>query len=177
MNFTLKSEKEEIVTLSFFTQDIKDAIVNTDLGEGTPLNPISIDAFVKNDLGGLPVVAAGSILEMRVEHDHPEIAVPKLLYSKIQNITKNYSGFMNEEAWREIFDWSNWEELYTVAPDGSLYVAADEEGVCQILTRKTTTDIFIAYRAALSFEFDNRNYYFSIDPFAKIVSNPPSNPV
>lgn len=170
MKLALTSDKDEFLKLSFFIDDIIDAVLKTEIGDGSPQNPIILDAFIKNRLSGMPVVTAGTRIELILDPESSKQINPRLIYGAIRNITKGFSGYMDVTAWQEYFDWDTSDPLYVVGPNGHLYISPDSNGACSILSKESQQNIFIAYGAVITFMINNRNYFFRVDPLAKISS-------
>lgn len=170
MKLRLNSDPKTVLELTFFVDDLLEAISTADLGEGTPLNPINFDVFVENRLTGIPVIDGGTDIVLELNHDGTSGINPILIYSEMVNITKNYSGYMSESDWNQYFDWSNTESVATIAPNGVLYLTPNDNGVCKITAKANQPDIIISYGAVICFEYNNRMYYGRIDPIAKVSS-------
>ena len=169
MTLTFKSDLSSSLDLSFLTSDLLDAINSTNIGRGTPLNPILMDGFVKNRLNGIPVIKAGEEISLQLSGDS-NIIKPQLIYGEIQNITQGHNGYMSKEDWLQFFEWDDTDKTKVVSPNGILYVKPDSEGVCRIQSKTSIQDIIIYYGVVICFTYNNVICYGKVDPLAKISS-------
>ncbi|KAB1071354.1 hypothetical protein F6U93_01105 [Tamlana haliotis] len=173
--------KEVVLDLDFDFNELKETLENTHIGEGSHLNPILLDFFVKNDLKGFFLnLVCGESVQFKLNFPGTSI-VPKLYYLKFINLSKASQTFMSLEDWQEHIIFKKNDKHSSVAPDGSLFVKprtikeSNEEYFLIKSKDKDQSDcdlkdLYLYYTIVLSFEIDNKEYYFKIDPFVKIHS-------
>ncbi len=169
MNLTLLTGGNTSLDLSFFMDDLQEALATIDLGEGSPISPIDLDKFVENRLTGIPVIKNADELTLCLKQNTSNLS-PKIVFVQLQNVTKNHSGFMDTAAWGEIFDLKSNKCPLIVAPNGILYVEADSDGICHLKPKSKINTIILSYETVISFDFDNRTVYGKIDPLIKVTS-------
>lgn len=158
--------------------DLEKALDETYLGLGTPYSPIPIDNFVELGNNEFPTIHSNSKIHIWLGPDEPEHHTKDmelhLVCCKVINVGKHHI-----EGLDEIPD-SKWNKMFVCkgkrivnAPDGTLYVASNANGVCKIKTRKTVVDATIAYSIIFSTKAKtdrDRSYYFTLDPVVRVNS-------
>ena len=106
------------LNLDFETEGLIEAVRNTDMGEGTHLNPMSLDLFVKNDLKGFFVITEGEMFCLNLTFETDSLQ-PKLQYLKFINLKKGLNGYMTKKDWQVYFEIDDNDSSKIVSPDGS----------------------------------------------------------
>ena len=168
------------IRFEFDFECLREAVKNTDIGEGSYLSPIQLDPFVINDLKNFFNIEEGNgfTVYMDFKDANPQ---PECHYLRLQNRNKTQNNIMTPEDWeKRFFIKENINALCT--PDGSLFLKpfVNNDGLqsFEILTKEsdsstTEKDIYISYTIVLSLLIDNKIYFFRIDPLVKVSSNPP----
>ncbi len=161
-------------------KDVEIAIQECYLDLGTPYKPISIDNFVSLGNYEFPAIQANTKISISlVLEDHVEYYKARelsLLCCKAKNVGRSFNSLKiaPQDTWKKVFD-CNHPNVH-VAPDGTLYVSPDEQGVCSIATQKEVPNVFISYSIIFSFIVEHKNgykhrCYFILDPLLQVSSN------
>ncbi|WP_194767508.1 hypothetical protein [Tamlana sp. I1] len=171
--------KEVVLDLDLDFHELKETIQNTYIGEGSQHNPILLDFFVKcNSKGFFFNLKCGEKVEFKINFSGSDIQ-PKLHYLKFVNLSKASKSFMTLQDWQEYIIFKKNNKYTSVAPDGGLYVTPrtykDSTEEYFLVKSKAKPDcevkgLYLYYTIILSFEIDNRDYFFKIDPFIRIHS-------
>ncbi|WP_299223912.1 hypothetical protein [uncultured Psychroserpens sp.] len=164
------------INLDFDIDSLREAIKNTDIGEGSYLNPIPLDAFVVNDIKSFFNIEEGNGFGVFMNFQDVEFQ-PKCHYLKLQNRNKYQEHIMTLDDWKKYFHVEGHSKIIC-APDGSLFLKPQiDNGVqsFEILSKEgntsaTNKNTYISYTVVLSFFIEDKTYYFKIDPLVKISS-------
>ena len=164
------------IKFEFDFECLKEAIDNTDIGEGSYLNPIQLDPFVINDLKNFFEIEEGSGFMVYMDFKDTNYQ-PKCHFLKLQNRNKNQDHIMTKEDWEKCFDIKD-DPNVAYVPDGSLFLMPTSNDGLQgfeILTKEsdpstTAKNTYISYTIVLSLSIDDHTYFFRIDPFVRLTS-------
>lgn len=169
MNFT-------VINLNFDCESLIEALNHTDIGQGSSVNPIPLDVFVKNNLNSFLYIHEGEDFGLSFNFESNSLK-PEFCFLKFRNITKNQNDFMSLQDWQNYFEIDANNKNIVVAPDGSLYIKptiTNGEQKVEIKSKQPSIsnfeDIYLAYTVVLSFYINNKKYFFKIDPLVRISS-------
>ena len=167
------------VTITFNIPALHDAIDIYSLNSGTVTNPIQADDFVvKISDTAFSVFNLGETIKF---YFYPEEIKKQIsfVFCKFENIGKNYVDNLHNpnreeslDSWHQIFKCN---ENITPAPDGSLYLAPDENNICTIEVSGNKGTIgdkpnYISYSILFSILHNQTIYYCKIDPIIEVQS-------
>ncbi|MHA7843007.1 MAG: hypothetical protein ACX93I_06780 [Winogradskyella sp.] len=186
----LKQDDSVIPPIKFniLLEELKNALNLCYMELGTPYNPIRIDNFVTIGKNAFSLIDRKTEISVSLSTDSnddlSDIIDHRLVCCKVINVDKtfiNEDGLLNNH-WGRVFKYN--DEFVYSAPDGTLYIAPNENEKCVISTRDSVHDANVSYSILLSLKvsFKNekpRRFYLILDPFVKISSgqgtNPPEN--
>lgn len=162
------------LAIAFEIDEVVDAINYLYSGKGTLANPLPIDNFITNDLKGLREIDFGDRIIITLDPGHLNSGQPKFCYCQIQNITKNSKNLITKKDWSTYYQFEDNDENSIVAPDGSLFITPINNQI-NITTAKAPklmgiSFVYFSYTLVIDFTYDNKKYYFIVDPFAKVSS-------
>lgn len=167
-----------VINLNFDYESLSEALNYTDIGQGSSVNPIPLDFFVKNNLNSFLHIQEGEDFGLSFNFETNSLQ-PEFCFLKFRNITKNQNNFMSLQDWQNYFEIDANSKDIVVAPDGSLYIKptiTNGEQKVEIKSKQpgisNFNDIYIAYTVVLSFYINNKKYFFKIDPLVRISSKP-----
>ncbi len=171
------------ITFTIKKKFLTEAVDNFDLSMGTIFKPFPVTSLAEITPPKLNTFYKGQSIEIGLSFELESNPSPKIVYCKIQNIGKKYN---NEND--PIDPYTMWENIFststgttTIAPDGSLYIkaTANTPNVLKMsVVDDVSKDYFISYSIIFSLKMKLngnafKDYYFIIDPLAKISSNHP----
>lgn len=167
-----------VINLNFDYESLTEALNHTNIGEGTSMNPISLDVFVKNNLNSFLHIQEGEDFGLSFNFEANSLQ-PEFCFLKFRNITKNHNNFMSLQDWQNYFEIDANNKDIVVAPDGSLYIKptiTNGEQKVEIKSKQPSisnfNDIYLAYTVVLFLYINNIKYFFKIDPLVRISSKP-----
>jgi hypothetical protein len=160
---------------------LKEALDGSYMGLGTPYYPIQVDNFIDLKNQEYATIAPNTDITAHLDFKggNKEIIAMQLVCCKVINIDREHNDGLKGtpgNPWDTIFKLKNNKETYP-APDGTLYIAPNDDGDCCIATRKKIPDAILAYSivfsATVALDNDNceKSYYFVLDPVVRISSN------
>jgi hypothetical protein len=157
------------------------ATLSTYLEPGTQYAPIRADNYISLGNNQFPSILSNTKLVVSLttkegedcEDDDKNIPENgRLVCCKIKNVGKAFNNsklqILNNN-WANIFEVDS--ENLIEAPDGTLYIATNKKGECTIQTQKEVHDSYLSYSILFSLIFEERNYYFILDPVVSIRSD------
>jgi len=175
-----KKESKKQPQFTIKIKELKEALDGSYMGLGTPYFPIQVDNFI--DLENEEYASIYENTEITAQllfNTGKEIKGMQLVCCKIINIDREHNDGLKGtpgNPWSRMFKLKQNQFAYA-APDGTLYVAPNENGECCITTKKKIPEATLAYSMIFSatVELDNDNceksYYFVLDPVIKVRSS------
>ncbi len=164
------------LNLDINIEGLREAIINTDMGEGTHIHPMSLDLFVKNDLKGIFEITEGEGFVLNLNFQD-ESYTPSLRYLKFRNLKKGLEEYMTKNDWQTYFEIEDNDPNKLVSPDGVLFLKPTTQNGNQsfeILTKEhdliILEDLYLSYTVVMSLLIEDKTYFFRIDPFVKVTS-------
>lgn len=153
---------------------LKEAINYTDIGEGSYLNPMPLDAFLVKKIDSFFSIEEGNGFAVYINFEDQELS-PECHYLRFRNRNKHQDHIMTEEDWAKCFEIDC--PSITYAPDGSLFLEPSPKGSgwsFAILSKKNENssndkDNYLSYAILISFIINDKTYYFIFDPFVRVT--------
>ncbi|WP_350292224.1 hypothetical protein [uncultured Croceitalea sp.] len=163
-----------IIDFSIDVADLKTATQNTYLNLGTQYAPIRADNFIsQGNISKLPFISPNTTITISLEPSNKKETKynPHLVCCTLKNIGKEFNNAGIEilsNQWNLIF---NKDPKHLIpAPNGILYLAPNAKEKCVITTKKEVPDSYLSYSILFSLVFEERSYYFVLDPIIRVNS-------
>jgi hypothetical protein len=187
INIKLKEKTSSGSTIRFvnFPVDVgalKAATLSAYLESGTQYDPIRSDNYISLGNNQFPSISPNTTLIVSLstkeiesckedeKRNMPENG--RLVCCMVKNVGKAFNNNLMEivsNSWGNIFEMDSGNLIS--APDGTLYISTDKKGECKIQTKNKASDSYLSYSILFSFIFEDRNYYFILDPVIRITSS------
>lgn len=144
---------------------------------GTQYEPIRADNFISLNGQQFPSIGPDTKISVSLSEkenddqgDKPVPYMGQLVCCTIKNVGQAYNNNSMQllaDQWKFIF---KLDEHILCAPNGTLYVSPNDKKKCVLQTLPELTDAYLSYSMLFTFTFNERNYYFNLDPLVGVRS-------
>lgn len=174
-----KKRRKKQPRFSIKIKELAEALEGGYMGLGTPYFPIQVDNFIDLENREYASIYPNTKITAHLVFEEPnkKVKAMQLVCCKVTNIDRVHNDELRGSPgnpWSGIFKLKRNRHYPT--PDGTLYVAPNDDGECCIRTKKNIAEALLAYSLIFSatMELDGdgcaKNYYFVLDPVVKISS-------